>query len=136
MAEEEERLYPEDKRRQKGLGMGNAGRGMLVAVLIVTLVAVIVALPLLLQNQVKSAGAAAPKPAPTDFSGAETCKTCHADSFERFATTSMGKLFLNHPRNAKEALITRETPRRRWAARTATAPARPMRSLGAPPSRA
>jgi hypothetical protein len=50
MAEEEERLYPEDKRRQKGLGMGNAGRGMLVAVLIVTLVAVIVALPLLLQN--------------------------------------------------------------------------------------
>jgi cytochrome c553 len=84
--------------------MGNAGRRMLVAVLISTLVAVIVALPSLLQSQVKSAGAVAPKPAPADVIGSETCKTCHVDTFERFATTSMGKLFLNHPRNAKEAL--------------------------------
>ena len=106
--------------------MGNAGRRMLVAVLILTLIAVIAALPSLLQGQVKSAGAVAQKPAPADFIGSETCKTCHEDAFGRFATTSMGKLFLNHPRNAKEALS---------AARTATAPAGPMRSRGAPPSR-
>ncbi|MBI2014779.1 MAG: DmsE family decaheme c-type cytochrome [Candidatus Rokubacteria bacterium] len=45
--------------------------------------------------------AAAPPPG---YVGAETCKGCHPDQFERFSATTMGKLFLKHPRTAKEAL--------------------------------
>ncbi|MBI2369386.1 MAG: DmsE family decaheme c-type cytochrome [Deltaproteobacteria bacterium] len=32
------------------------------------------------------------------------CKTCHQEQFERFSATTMGKLFLKHPRNAQEKL--------------------------------
>ena len=41
---------------------------------------------------------------PDGYVGAETCKGCHQDQFERFSATTMGKLFLKHPRTAKEAL--------------------------------
>jgi DmsE family decaheme c-type cytochrome len=84
--------------------MGNAGRRMLVAVLILTVVAAVVALPSLLQSQVKPPANVVPKTTPADFIGAETCKTCHEDAFEQFSATTMGKLFLKHPRSAKEAL--------------------------------
>jgi cytochrome c553 len=77
---------------------------MLVAVLILTVVAAVVALPSLLQSQVKPPANVVPKTTPADFIGAETCKTCHEDAFEQFSATTMGKLFLKHPRSAKEAL--------------------------------
>ncbi|MBI3329598.1 MAG: DmsE family decaheme c-type cytochrome [Nitrospinae bacterium] len=88
--------------------MRNRGRRMLFAVLIPTLIAAVtmavVALPSFLQGQVTLAGEASPKPAPPGFVGPETCKTCHPDQFERFSATTMGRLFLKHPRNDKEAL--------------------------------
>jgi DmsE family decaheme c-type cytochrome len=77
---------------------------MLVAVLILTVVAAVLALPSLLQSQVKPPANVAPKATAADFIGAETCKTCHEDAFEQFSATTMGKLFLKHPRSAKEAL--------------------------------
>lgn len=84
--------------------MRNTGRGMLFAVLIPTLTAAIVAFPALLQSQGKPARDGAVKAAAADFIGSETCKSCHEDSFERFSTTTMGRLFLKHPRTAKESL--------------------------------
>lgn len=48
-------------------------------------------------------GKPAPAP-PTQVVGAQTCKVCHQDQFERFSATTMGKLFLKHPRNDKERL--------------------------------
>jgi DmsE family decaheme c-type cytochrome len=44
------------------------------------------------------------EPLPSDFVGSETCSTCHTDQFEQFAATTMGKIFLKHPRTPKEAL--------------------------------
>lgn len=88
-----------------GLRMRNAGRQWLFAALIpIFLAATVAALLLLLQGPVKPARAAAPQPPPPGFVDAETCKTCHLDQFERFSATTMGKLFLKHPRTAKEAL--------------------------------
>jgi DmsE family decaheme c-type cytochrome len=46
---------------------------------------------------------AAPPPADA-FVGAELCKACHPEPFARFAGTKMGRLFLNHPRDAREKL--------------------------------
>src|SRR4030095_379571 len=55
---------------------------------------------------------AAPPPAaepaqpslPEGYVGAETCKGCHEEAFNRFATTRMGRLFLKQPRNMTERL--------------------------------
>jgi len=44
----------------------------------------------------------APPPGPDAYVGAETCKACHEESYERFATTKMGKVFLKQPRSAQE----------------------------------
>jgi hypothetical protein len=41
-------------------------------------------------------------PSPDDYVGAETCKGCHVESYEKFARTKMGRLFLGHPRDAHE----------------------------------
>ncbi len=41
---------------------------------------------------------------PAGFAGAETCKGCHEDAFNKFARTKMGRLFLHQPRNARESL--------------------------------
>jgi DmsE family decaheme c-type cytochrome len=41
---------------------------------------------------------------PAGYVGVETCMGCHPDSFERFAATKMGRLFLNHPRTRAENL--------------------------------
>ena len=45
-----------------------------------------------------------PAAAAVGYAGAEVCKACHANQLESFSATTMGKLFLKHPRNAKEAL--------------------------------
>jgi len=41
---------------------------------------------------------------PPGYVGAEVCKGCHEDSFRKFETTKMGRLFLKHPRNTRERL--------------------------------
>jgi DmsE family decaheme c-type cytochrome len=41
-------------------------------------------------------------PSADDYVGAETCQACHEESFNHFASTKMGKLFLKHPRSAQE----------------------------------
>lgn len=44
----------------------------------------------------------APAPSPEAYVGAEVCKTCHQESFDKFSQTKMGRLFLRQPRNAQE----------------------------------
>ena len=69
-----------------------------------------IVLPLLFTLAVTScvrAQRAASPPAPTPataggYAGSEACKACHEDSFAKLATTKMGRLFLNHPRNELE----------------------------------
>jgi len=51
--------------------------------------------------------AARPFPPPSagveaGYVGAETCKGCHEEAFNRFGHTKMGRLFLHHPRNDLE----------------------------------
>jgi DmsE family decaheme c-type cytochrome len=41
---------------------------------------------------------------PTGYVGAETCKACHEEAFQKFSQTKMGRLFLNQPRNTTERL--------------------------------
>jgi DmsE family decaheme c-type cytochrome len=57
-------------------------------------------------QQSAGAGAAAPAPPPNpaDYVGAETCKGCHEEAYNRFSHTKMGRLFLKQPRNASERL--------------------------------
>jgi DmsE family decaheme c-type cytochrome len=38
------------------------------------------------------------------YVGADTCKACHDDAFNRFSHTKMGRLFLKQPRNTLERL--------------------------------
>ena len=45
-----------------------------------------------------------PAAPPDGYVGAETCKGCHEEAFNKFAGTKMGRLFLNHPRNTREQL--------------------------------
>jgi DmsE family decaheme c-type cytochrome len=45
-----------------------------------------------------------PTAGPEAFAGSETCKGCHEESYERFAHTKMGRLFLKQPRNDHERL--------------------------------
>jgi DmsE family decaheme c-type cytochrome len=47
---------------------------------------------------------APPAPVSTEYVGAETCKGCHEESFNRFSHTKMGRLFLKQPRNTFERL--------------------------------
>jgi len=88
--------------------MRNVGRRILLTALIPTFVGVAILVgSSALQGQVKPDAERAPTALPRGFVGAETCKTCHAAPFEGFSTTTMGKLFLKHPRNAKEGLLPR-----------------------------
>ena len=54
--------------------------------------------------------APAQKAAPTappvggEYVGAETCKGCHEEAFQKFSHTKMGRLFLHQPRNTTEGL--------------------------------
>src|SRR5438445_8504000 len=37
------------------------------------------------------------------YVGAETCKACHEEAFQKFSQTRMGRLFLHQPRDSREA---------------------------------
>src|SRR4029453_11500561 len=51
------------------------------------------------------AGVPAPQAAlPEGYVGAETCRACHGEQFEKFSRTKMGRLFLRQPRNSQEGL--------------------------------
>jgi len=50
-----------------------------------------------------AATAAAPAPTKPGYVGAETCKGCHEEAFNKFAHTRMGRIFLKQARNDKEA---------------------------------
>lgn len=50
------------------------------------------------------AGGAAVAPLPGGYVGAEACKGCHEDRYEKFSHTKMGRLFLKQPRNMRERL--------------------------------
>ena len=71
---------------------------------------VLVALGLLLfpsaapAQKAPPAPAAAPPEPPPGYVGSETCKACHAEQFEKFSHTKMGRLFLLQPRNTTESL--------------------------------
>jgi cytochrome c553 len=85
---------------------------------VVLLAAVVLAAVVLAPPTPSPAQTPAAKPPPSleaGYVGAETCKACHEDQHKTFESTKMGRLFLKHPRN------TREAP----AARPATARARP-----------
>jgi DmsE family decaheme c-type cytochrome len=43
-------------------------------------------------------------PPSAEYVGAETCKGCHEEAFNRFSHTKMGRLFLKQPRNTRERL--------------------------------
>ena len=68
------------------------------------LVIVLVALACSPQQRTARTPAALPAAGPEAFAGAETCKGCHPDSYDKFAETKMGRLFLKHPRNEHERL--------------------------------
>ena len=55
-------------------------------------------------QQPSSPPAAADAQLAAGYAGAETCKGCHEDQFTMFGKTKMGRLFLQHPRNAQEKL--------------------------------
>jgi len=59
--------------------------------------------------RVKAAASEQAPPAPAavgsgGYVGAEMCKSCHAEQFEQFSHTRMGRLFLKQPRNTQESL--------------------------------
>jgi DmsE family decaheme c-type cytochrome len=54
------------------------------------------------QQPAKPAAAAA-APADSNYVGAETCKGCHEEAFNKFAKTRMGRLFLLQARSPQEA---------------------------------
>jgi DmsE family decaheme c-type cytochrome len=56
------------------------------------------------QRSARAPAAATPAPGPEAFVGAEMCKACHADAYENFAHTKMGRLFLKQPRTDHERL--------------------------------
>src|SRR6185295_1167792 len=41
---------------------------------------------------------------PAGYAGAETCKACHDEAWQKFSRTKMGRLFLFQARNTKESL--------------------------------
>jgi DmsE family decaheme c-type cytochrome len=55
------------------------------------------------QPQKPAATAAAPAPTKPGYVGAETCKGCHEEAYNKFARTRMGRIFLHQARNDKEA---------------------------------
>ena len=54
------------------------------------------------QQPAKPAAAAA-APADSNYVGAETCKGCHEEAFNKFSKTRMGRIFLHQARNPQEA---------------------------------
>src|SRR5215467_12624434 len=52
-----------------------------------------------LAQRVAQAPAATPAELPPGYVGSETCKGCHAEQWNKFSKTKMGRLFLHQPRN-------------------------------------
>ena len=53
-------------------------------------------------GSVLSAEKEPPKTVPATYVGNEVCQACHANQFEKFSGTLMGKIFLHNPRNETE----------------------------------
>jgi len=76
--------------------------GVIAGAAVVLAVVILLALPSPAPAQ-KAAPAAAAEP-PAGYAGADTCKGCHAEQYEKFSHTKMGRLFLHQPRNTTESL--------------------------------
>ncbi len=74
---------------------GAAALGLLVGFL---------AFPSRAPAQKAPAASAASEALPPGYVGAETCKGCHEDQYDKFSHTRMGRLFLKQPRDATERL--------------------------------
>jgi DmsE family decaheme c-type cytochrome len=79
--------------------------GVIAGVALVLVAVILLAFPTSAPAQ-KAAAPPAGTPAelPPGYVGAETCKGCHAEQFEKFTHTKMGRLFLHQPRNSTEGL--------------------------------
>jgi DmsE family decaheme c-type cytochrome len=75
-----------------------------VAGILIVIAVIVVGRALTLAPPSAAQAPPAAKPSGDGFVGAEVCKACHQPAWERFAPTKMGRLFLNHPRNAQEKL--------------------------------
>ncbi len=76
--------------------------GVIAGAAVVLAVVILLALPSPAPAQ-KAAPAAGAEP-PAGYAGADTCKGCHAEQYEKFSHTKMGRLFLHQPRNTTESL--------------------------------
>jgi DmsE family decaheme c-type cytochrome len=65
-------------------------------------VIVAMALPLVFLSPVSSQE---PAKAPAGFAGVKTCADCHEEIVKKLGKTSMGRLFLKHPRTPPEQLV-------------------------------
>lgn len=80
-------------------------RGQLADVVVGMLVAVAAfGLPWFAGAQQSPSTPAPSNPLPAGYMGAEACKACHEEAFQKFESTKMGRLFLKHPRNMTEQL--------------------------------
>jgi len=75
--------------------------GLAVGAAAIALAAVLFLLPTSAPAQ---KAAAVPPELPAGYAGAETCKGCHEESWQKFSRTKMGRLFLFQARNTKESL--------------------------------
>ena len=75
--------------------------GLAAGAAVILLAAVVLLLPASAPAQ---KAPAAPPELPAGYAGAETCKGCHEESWQKFSRTKMGRLFLYQARNTKEAL--------------------------------
>jgi DmsE family decaheme c-type cytochrome len=69
-----------------------------------TLAGVLLVLPASTPAQAPPATPSTQLPADAGYVGSETCKGCHEDQWNKFATTKMGRLMLQHPRSPKEGM--------------------------------
>src|SRR6266404_2099557 len=78
--------------------------GVIAGTALMILVAVLLVFPSSAPAQKTPVTAAVPAEPPPGYAGAETCKACHVEQYEKFARTKMGRLFLHQPRNSTEGL--------------------------------
>ena len=90
------------RRQRRWVGVGGSG-----LVLLVLLFAGCFSSSTKAESPARAAAPAAHAPATPaggGYVGAETCKGCHEEAFNRFSHTKMGRLFLKQPRNSLERL--------------------------------
>ena len=58
--------------------------------------------PLVITQEPAKPAAATAAPASDNYVGADTCKGCHEEAWNKFAKTRMGRLFLYQARDANE----------------------------------